>query len=508
MSLAQNHRDAVIDSVKPTRALEEHDIPEIENTDLNPTDSLSSADVQPTSEQVDLPEKMHTRKAASFHPQLSEKENATKLAAKDKEIEILQACNDERDAEISRLKDKNAHDRLATREAARKCIDRAKIAADREAKTLKEEKQNLESRASDAEGRAQGLQDQLRATQRHADKWETLYLKAQEDARNQILSAYEVTPVQVPEEDQQTTTTPSQEKELCILVEELQKENGELKEKTGLLTAEVLWWTRIWDEAVKSHKSWEEEIGRWQEVTCRLYDQEKQEALAAERTKGQVLNGRDTTEHNTCRRCEEEKQRALALERENCRLQWESEKCSLRGERELKKLRRRICCERKVQTKAKKGQLKWVFNRAVSHAVDVERSLLQKQFQAQFQTQLSNYKTQIESEHAKSQCQSEAQNNTAPVDKVLLDEEIKKRNAFIETQKDHLGKAFEAKREIESAKKEVEKELKTVREENERLSRDVIDYKSQQVMASQTKNDAQITLMTQELVRALKLFTK
>ncbi len=274
------------------------------------------------------------------------------------------------------------------------------------------------------------------------------------------------------------------------------------------MTAEVLRWTRFRDEAVKSHKRWEEDIGRWQEDTLRLYDQEKQEALAAERTKGQVLNGRDTTEHNTCRRCEEEKQRALALERENCRLQWESEKCSLRGERELKKLRRRICCERKVQTKAKKGQLKWVFNRAVSHAVDVERSLLKTQFQAQFQTQLSNYKTQVESEHAKSQSQSEAQNNTAPFDKVLLDEEIKKKNKFIETQKDHLRKAYEAKREAESAKKDSEKELKVVREENERLSRDVIDYKSQQVMASQTKNDAQITLMTQELVRALKLFTE
>ncbi len=100
---------------------------------------------------------------------------------------------------------------------------------------------------------------------RRADNWEALYLKAEEDARNQILSAYEVTPAQISEEDQQTTTKPSQEKEIYILTEELQKENGELKEKTGLLTAEVLWWRRAWDEAVKDHKSWEEEIRRWQE---------------------------------------------------------------------------------------------------------------------------------------------------------------------------------------------------------------------------------------------------
>ena len=442
----------------------------------------------------------------------AKKEKATELAAKNKEIEILQNCNDERGSEISRLRVKNDHDRLANRETARKCLDRAKLAADRDAKTLKEENKNLESkrekaesRASDAEGRAQGLQDQLRATQRRADNWEALHSKTEEDARNQILSAYEVTPVQLPEEDQQTTTKSSQEKELYIHIEELQKENGDLKEKTDLLTAEVMGWRRAWDDAVKAHQSWEEEIHRWQEVTRRLYDQEKQEALAAERTNGQVLNGRDTTEHDIRRRCEEGKQKALAMERENCRLQRMSEKCSLRGQRELKKLRR---CERKMQTKAKKCQLKWVFKRAVSHAVDVERSLLQTQFQTQIQTELSNYKTQIESEHAKSQSQSETHNNTAPIDKVLLDQEIKKRNEFIETQKDHLGKAFEAKREAESAKKESEKELKIVREENERLSRDVIDYKSQQVMASQTKNEAQITLITQELVRALKLFTE
>ncbi len=334
MSLPQYHRDAVIDSVNPIRAFEEHDIPEIENTDLHPSNSLSS---------------MNTQKAASFQPRLSDamqdpvtkdasgeevaineysdqkpnddtdlrehnnelpkkssnmlmennwpkfntqridqdltlqttyheevsaadakvrglpagrtfrfnshwevhdlreqlsqskKEKATELAAKDKEIERLQTRNDGLDSEISRSTVKNGCDWQANREAARKCLDRAKQAVDREAKTLREENKNLESkiekaesRASDADGRAQGLQDQLRATQRHADKWENLYLKAQEDARNQILSAYEVTPVQVPEEDQQTTTKPSQEKELCLLVEELQKENGELKEKTGL----------------------------------------------------------------------------------------------------------------------------------------------------------------------------------------------------------------------------------------------------------------------------------
>ena len=361
MSLAHNHRDAIIDSVGSSGALEEQDIPIIENTDLNTTNALSSADLQPTSEPSHLLDEMHTQTAASFRPHLSDamqypvtndanseevavnkfsnqesnddtdlrdhndelqqessntlskkhwpkfntqrndqvlklqeqataaagrqitgfqtkhheemsaagvkttvlpatktvtftsnweanelreqlsqakKEKATELAAKDEEIKILQNCNDERDFEISRLRVENDRDRRANREEARKSRERVKLATDREAKTLKEQNKDLEakrekaeSRVSEAEGRAQGLQDQLRATQRRADNWEALYLKTEEDARDQVLSAYEVIPVPVPEEDQQTTTKPSQEKNIYIIVEELQKENGDLKEK-------------------------------------------------------------------------------------------------------------------------------------------------------------------------------------------------------------------------------------------------------------------------------------
>lgn len=60
--------------------------------------------------------------------------------------------------------------------------------------------------------------------------------------------------------------------------------------------------------------------------------------------------------------------------------------------RELQKLRRRTRPKHQKQMKVKKYQLLWVFNQAVSHAVDVERSLLQIQFRTQFQTELSNYK--------------------------------------------------------------------------------------------------------------------
>ena len=439
------------------------------------------------------------REANELREQLSQtkKEKTEELAAKDEEIRIQQNCIEYRDLRIHRLMAEAEDDREARRKAIREKdrLDRAKLAADRDAKKLKEENVSLESRALTAEGCAKGYLDQLRATKTRAEIWETMYKKTEENARNEALSAYDLAPTPFCEEEQQTTTTTTinKEGESRKLVEGLQKENSELQGNVSCLTAEIAEWRRVWSKAFEECEAWQEDRRRWEE--------------------------------NFRRECDEEKKKALAVEREKCRVQWESQESSLRGQstlkfkshanQELRKLRRKTGSERNMQMKVKKSQLKRAFKQAVSHAVDVERSLLQTQFQTQFQTELSDYKTRIESEHAKSQTQSETQNNTGSSDQVLLNAEIKKRDDFIEKQKEYLTKAFEAKREsesakqaTESAKRGLEKQLQNVREENQRLSRDVIAYDSQKALVSQTKSEAQITLMAKELVRALKLFTE
>ena len=455
------------------------------------------------------------REANGLRDQLAQakREKTEQLAAKEEEIERLQICVNNRDCDIRRLKDDAVDERRATMDAISKKgrLERAKLAADGELEKLKTENASLnsergevESRALGAEGRAKGLQDQLMVTKRRAEHWETLYNKTEENARNEVLGAYDVATVQIPEEDQQTPTTSSEEEGLSVLVEKLRKENDDLQKKHGGLIAEIEKWNQAWEKAEKEQKAWQQE-------TRRQYDAEKQKALAEERANDRANQGQDSREHDIRRQCEEEKQKALAAEREKCRVQWEIQESLLKGQfavkfkshtkHELQKLRHRAGVEHKKQLKVRKSQAKWVFGQAVSRAVQVERSLLQNQLRKHFQAELSNYKTQFESEHACSQTQSEARNDTGSTNQVLLDEEIKKREGYIILQKTHLKKAFEAKRESENA-------LKSVREENQRLSREVMAFESQTAMAKQAKNKRQITLMTQELARALKLFSE
>ncbi|KAF6220711.1 hypothetical protein HO133_003144 [Letharia lupina] len=447
------------------------------------------------------------REANALREELSEakKERVEELAAKDEEIKTLQTCIYDRDSEIRRLGAEAEDDCKAKREAIKEKdgVERAKLAADREIKKLKVENEALESKrgkadskALEAGGRAKGLQDQLVVTEKRAAYWESLCTKKEEDAKDKVLSAYNV--------DQQPTFIPSGEEGVSVLVEQLRKENGELREKIVCLTDDIQEWARAWEAAVQGQKMWEQDIRR----RC---DEEKQEALDKERAKCRVTDGRDAREQDIRRECEEEKQKALAAEREIGRVQSESRTCSLRGQfavklkshsnRELQRLRRRTGVEHKKQMKVRKCQVRWVFNRAVSRAVEVERSLLQTQSRTQFETEIASYKTQFESEHAISQTQSGAQNDTGPLNQVLLHEEVKKRDGYIELHKARLKEAFDAKRESEST-------LKTVRAENERLSRDVVAYENQKALARQTKSGAQITLMAQELARALKLFNE
>ena len=62
-------------------------------------------------------------------------------------------------------------------------------------------KEHAESIVSGAQGRAQGLQTLLRAIENRADNLERVCKKAEEKARNEILSAYELVPAQVSEKD-------------------------------------------------------------------------------------------------------------------------------------------------------------------------------------------------------------------------------------------------------------------------------------------------------------------
>lgn len=227
-----------------------------------------------------------------------------------------------------------------------------------------------------AEGRAKGMQAQLRASKTREEEWRMQCTKAEEDARDKVLGAYDVAAAQLPAEAQQNATTASsKEEDLTVLVGSLHKENGELQAKIGHLTADNQRRDRIWEQSMKDHNVWEQKMHLWCEET-------KQNALTEERAK--VRTEQDARERKVRRQCGEEKQRAVAAERECCRVRWESLERSLRGQlavkvrsqnnKELQKLRRKAGTGHKQHSKIQKSQVKWEFNRAVSHAVEVERS--------------------------------------------------------------------------------------------------------------------------------------
>ena len=442
----------------------------------------------------------------------AQKENGEVLAPDEKEVETPKRVDDH-DSEVFRLRGQMLDERQAKRRAIEEKdkLHLASLKATRDMEKLNDKYQELESekreatsRALSAEGRAKGLQDQLWVSEKNVDRWEALYQKTEEDARDKILSAYADSIPPFSEDGQHVTTKTTEELEVLALVETLRKEKEELQEKNDGLTADVSQWSQRWEAAVEGQKTWQQDIRR----QC---DKEKEEALAQARANDRATSEREAKEQDIRRQCKAEKEKALAEEREKLRILWDSRECSLRGQlavklkshtnQELQKARRRTGSERNKQSKVKRCQVKCVLKQAVSRAVEVEWPLIQNDLRSQLQTEISSYKAQFEAEHAKALTDLRAQNDTGSMNQVLLDQEIKKRDGDIESHKARLKQAYDEKRNSEA-------ELKCAREENDRLSQQVIAHDSEEAMARQSGSEAQISLMTQDLVRASKLLAE
>ena len=404
-------------------------------------------------------------------------------------IETLQTSTDNRMSEVIRLSDELKDARRAKRRAVEGKSDlcRAKLKANHKVRRLKAKNQasdskrrEAESKVSGAEGCAKGLQDQLRVSNKRVERLETVCKQAEEDAIDKVLSAYTVATPQAPERPQQVTTAASEDLEQSQLIE-LRKERDELREENRRLTDELKNWSKSWDAAVQNQETWEEEIRR----QC---DEEKREALGKARGNDGASSKPATMEQEVRRQCQMEKEQALNSLRGQFALKIKS-----RTKQELQKSRHRTDTERQMRSKVKKRQVKSLVRQTVSRAVKVERSLVHVQLWTLFQTEISNHKTHLDSEHAKTRAQSDARH-----DQILLDQEIQKRDKSIDSQNSKLKQADTEKREYED-------QLKRVKEENTRLSRQVIVHESQDSTARQSRGEAQITLMTQDMARAAKL---
>lgn len=401
-------------------------------------------------------------------------------------IEKLQTSIDDRDSQIIGL----SNEVEDVREAKNRAIEgknnlyRAKLKANQKVKKLKakvraldSKRKEAESKVSGAECRAKGLRDQLRVSEKNAERWENSCKEAEEDARDKILSAYADIIPHVPETSQQDTPTASEETEPSQLVE-LRKERDELREGNHRLTNKVKEWDEAWEAAVQSEEAWKEDIRR-------QYDEEKREALVKARADDGTSSKPAAVEEDTRRECKLEKDKALDSLRGHFASKFKSH-----TNRELHKSRRSTSFERKMRSRVKKCQVKCVVRQAVSRAVAVEQSLIQKQLQRQFETELSNHKTRFEAEHARTQTQSDARPDQ--------NQEARRRDMEIESQKSKVEQANKEKRQSAV-------DLKQAKGENERLRRDAKAHESQESMARQSKSEVQITLMTQDLIRASKL---
>ena len=458
------------------------------------------------------------READEIREELAEakREKIEESTAKEEEIKTLRDGIKDRDTQIRRLRDEARTSRQANEEATRERtrLHRAKMDADGKVDRLRTKNEDLrskgeevDSRASAAEGRAKGIQDQLAVANKRAEHWQTMYTNAMEDARDSVLSAYAVTSPQNTTEQEddspRSTKTASDVQALSDSVEELRKENAALREQMVGLKKE---WRDAWDKAAQEQKT-------WQQTILRECDEEKREAFDKARANDLAASERDAREGGIRRQCEEEKRTALAAERESCRGQWEGRESSLRSQfalklktrddQERRKLRRKSGAEPKRLAKVEKRHLKRVLGTAVSRAVEMERGLIERKLRSECQRQLSSQKTRFESELAKSKSRSEeeeVQKKAGPssTDPMLRDEEIRKRDECIATIKGRLKTAYDEKRTAEN-------DLEDIREENERLSRDVSTRRSQESMTRQVGTEAQTALMASDFARALKL---
>ena len=92
------------------------------------------------------------------------------------------------------------------------------------------------------------------------------------------------------------------------------------------------------------------------------------------------------------------------------RLQSKSQETSLRAQIKSKLKSR---SNRKTRSQIKKCQVNWVLGKAVSGAVALEQSSMQKKLQDQFQTELLRHKTQLESKNAEDIKRVQGQYQTA-----------------------------------------------------------------------------------------------
>ena len=427
------------------------------------------------------------------------------------EADTLQTRIRQKDSEIKRLKDldEEACEAKGIAIKEKNELYDAKLEADgqverlqTESRTLKSERDKAESKISEAKGRAKGLEDLLKVTEKSAERWQKAYNEAQEVARDKVLSAYAIVTPGNPEENQQNSTTASTEMGSTMAVE-LLREKGEIDQKNRQLTAKVEEMTSALKEERRSQKAREDDIRR----QC---SKEKEEAPAEARD--EVATGQQATmEQDIRRQCQLEMEKTLSDEREHIRVQWTSWALSLKGQfavnlkartnEELKKYRRKASAERKMRSKVNKRQAKCVVRQAVSGAVEVERSLIEKQLRSQFQTELSDYKTKSENERAEAQTQSESQNGSGSTSQISLHQQMYKRGQEIESEKEKTRKAYDDLRQFEA-------DHKHVREENQRLSQKVMAYESQESMARQSASGPQIALTAQDLVRASKLLAE
>lgn len=423
------------------------------------------------------------------------------MSANDLEIATLKTSIEVRDSEIRRLVAEAESARESRREIIREKNDLAHaiVGAKRRADSfesqnerLVSERENVESRAVDAEGRARGLQDQLEAARIKAEHSKRLHQEAAENARDRVIGAYSIPTAQ--EDQQSTITTTDEEQRLSALIQELRNENNQLREGQAH-------WDQERETAVDAVNQYKTEMVRWCEA-------EKQKAIDIERANTQATSGTDAREQTNHHQCEEVKQQALAAEREIYRAQTGVLDCSLRRrkvnsstDRKMRRFLRSGGIKPRKQMNIRSGQMKWVFNEAVSHAVKHERSLLMGQFQVLFQTEVSNYRAQIDSERSHTRTQPETQNRAISMDQILLNEEIRKRDDRITSQEKNHTDALAANRELEAT-------LTLSKAENERLSLAVTSYESQISLAKQTQTEAQISLMARELSHALKLLAE
>ena len=427
------------------------------------------------------------------------------------EADTLQARIRRKDSEIKRLKElaEEACEAKVVVNMEKNELYQAKVKADEKVEQIQAENRALqsqrdvaESNISGANGRAKGLEDLLKVTEKSADTWKEAYESAQEDARDRVLSAYDIATPEYPEENQQTLTTAPKEAESTTAIEPL-REEGQVDRKSRQLMAKVEELNLALEEERQSRKAWENDIRR----QC---SKEKEEALAKARD-DLPTSQKAAIEQDVRRECQLEMDKTLSDEREHIRVQWTSWAVSLRGQfavnlkartnEELDKSRRKASAERKKRSKVTKHQAKCVVRQAVSRSIEVERSLIQKELRSQFQTELSNYKTNFENEHAKAQTQSESQSGAGAISEASLHQEIYNRDQQIASEKEKTKQAYDDLRQSRA-------NHQADREENQRLSQRVMAYESQEAIAGQSKSDPQIALTAQNLVRASKLLAE